>query len=115
LKLALIYAVLDGASQIDLPHFEAAVAVMDYCQESARWVFGKATGDKLANTILWELRRRKDTGMTRTEISNSVCYRNTPETKLNLSFTQLVQNNLAKVVTEKNQNGQNIERWFAIT
>jgi hypothetical protein len=42
-RLALIYALLDGADMIDLPHLEAALAVWEYCELSAihiaRWFY----------------------------------------------------------------------------
>jgi hypothetical protein len=113
LKLALIYAICDQVTDIRTQHIEAAVAVADFCQNSARWIFGQATGNKLANNILWELRRTPG-GLTRTDISSTVCYGNTPKTQLDRAFTDLIQNGLARMATEKAEKGQIIERWFAL-
>ena len=113
LKLALIFAIADRVDDIRIQHLEAALAVIDYCQNSARWIFGQATGNKLANNILWELRRSTGGGLTRTQINDEICHRNTPKTQLEKAFSDLVKNKLAKFTVEKGPNGQLIERWFA--
>jgi hypothetical protein len=67
LRLALIYALLDGADAIAGPHLRAALAVVAYCRASARHVFGDATGDPVADTIADAL-QAAPAGLTRTEI-----------------------------------------------
>jgi hypothetical protein len=52
IRLALIYALLDGAEKIDLSHLEAAVAVWEYCESSAAHIFGSLLGDPIADEIL---------------------------------------------------------------
>ncbi|HKF07204.1 MAG TPA: DUF3987 domain-containing protein [Xanthobacteraceae bacterium] len=43
-RLALVYAVLDGAANIDLPHIRAALAVWEYAEASAAHIFGASLG-----------------------------------------------------------------------
>jgi hypothetical protein len=43
MRLALIYALLDGASSIELEHLEAALALWDYAARSAEWALPDAT------------------------------------------------------------------------
>jgi len=112
LKAALIFAVVDRANKIGIEHLKAAVAVINFCQASARWVFGKSTGNKLANNILWAL-RRSPKGLTRTEIQKTVCYGKTPETQIDRALTDLYQNTLAAMKMEKNEKGRPTERWLA--
>jgi hypothetical protein len=69
LRLALLYAVLDGSREIKLVHLRAALALWKYCEDSARYVFGDSLGDPLADEILRELRILRD-GMSRNEILN---------------------------------------------
>ena len=38
-RLALLYALLDGTNQIDEPHLRAALAVWEYCDASAAHIF----------------------------------------------------------------------------
>ena len=56
LRLSLIYALLDGAEAIRRPHLEAALAVWQYAEDSARFIFGDATGDPIADRVLTALR-----------------------------------------------------------
>ena len=67
MRVATVYAVLDGRTQIGVEHLKAALAVWRYCADSARYVFGDAVGDPVADELLEALRARPD-GMTRTEI-----------------------------------------------
>jgi hypothetical protein len=66
-RLALTYALLDGAKAIDLPHLKAALAVWDYAEASAAYVFGDTVGDPVADEILRTL-RQAESGLTRTFI-----------------------------------------------
>ena len=70
IRLALIYALLDGAGAIDDPHLLAALAVWERASTSARFIFGSALGDAVADEILRALRVAGARGMTRTEISH---------------------------------------------
>ncbi len=67
LRLALTYALLDGATAIGGDHLFAALAFVDYAEASARFVFGDATGDPIADRILAAL--RASGFMTQTDIS----------------------------------------------
>ena len=57
LRLSMLYALLDCSAVIHVPHLVAALALWDYCEESARWIFGDTLGDPVADTILANLRR----------------------------------------------------------
>jgi hypothetical protein len=69
LRLSIVYALLDGATAIDVRHLEAGLALWAYASASARYVFGDSLGDPVADQIMAAL-RRSDRGLTRTEISN---------------------------------------------
>lgn len=71
LRLALTYALLDCSEMIEIEHLRAAEAVWAYCDESAQHVFGRRTGNKLADRLAAELKERPD-GMTRGEIRDLV-------------------------------------------
>jgi hypothetical protein len=68
MRLALIYALLDCSPQIEVAHLRAALAVWDYCDRSARFIFGEALGDKIADRILDELRCAGSRGLTRNDL-----------------------------------------------
>ena len=68
-RLAALYAVMDESRTVELDHLRAALAVWEYAEESARRIFGDATGDPIADRILDALKIAGEGGMTRTEIS----------------------------------------------
>jgi hypothetical protein len=69
-RLALLYALLDGETEIRLPHLEAGLAVWQYCAASARFIFGDLLGEPVADSILRALRQVAPAGLTRTDIYN---------------------------------------------
>ena len=68
IRLALIYALLDGANDIDRPHLTAALALWEYCEASAAYIFGSSLGDPVADEIERALQHAGAEGMTRTAI-----------------------------------------------
>jgi len=68
LRLSTLYALLDGSAIIREQHLLAALAVWEYAEASARFIFGDALGDPVADQILRVL-RESSSGLTRTEIS----------------------------------------------
>lgn len=56
LRWSLIYALLDRSREIAVAHLVAALALWDYCAASARFVFGDALGDPIADRVLAGLR-----------------------------------------------------------
>lgn len=71
IRLALIYALADGAKQIGPPHLHAALALHDYAARSAAWALQGATGQPLAEQIHAAL-RRSPAGLTRSQISDTL-------------------------------------------
>lgn len=67
LRLSMVFALLDQSDEIELIHLEAALAVWNYAESSARWVFGNSTGNKVADQILEAL--RNSDSLSRSEIS----------------------------------------------
>jgi hypothetical protein len=66
-RLALIYALIDGAPAITLSHLEAALALFDYAARSAAFIFGDSLGDRVADEI-WQAISRSPGGLTRSQI-----------------------------------------------
>lgn len=67
MRLACLYALLDGSCQVEAAHLTSAIALWEYCERSTRFIFGLSTGDDLADEILAALKKAKE-GMTRAEI-----------------------------------------------
>lgn len=67
LRLALIYALLDQSTTINLPHLQAALALWSYCLNSVDFIFGHSLGDETADQILDAL-AFSPSGLSRTEL-----------------------------------------------
>ena len=70
LRLSCIYALLDRSSMVRVEHLRAALALWDYVDRSAMYIFGAALGDPLADDIL-RLLRSSPQGMSRTQIRDA--------------------------------------------
>src|SRR5437763_14431983 len=49
MRLACLYALLDCSTVISRKHLEAALALWQYCENSARFIFGDDLGDPVAD------------------------------------------------------------------
>lgn len=112
LRLALLYAVLDGATEIRAEHLLAALAIWNYCEASARYIFGDSLGYPEADSILTALRSDPG-GLTRTEIRD-LFRRNRSSQEINAALVALESHGLATHVPEES-GGRPTERWFAVT
>lgn len=65
IRLALLYAVLDGSDRIRRHHLDAGLAVMRHSEASLFYLFGAAPGNKYARSVLSELRHAGSTGCPR--------------------------------------------------
>jgi hypothetical protein len=114
LRLALVYALTDGADKIDVAHLDAALAVWRYSEASAKLIFGDTVGDPLADEVLRALRSCLITGMTRSDLT--LMFRNSPHRagSIGAALNRLLQ--LGKVRNEQSATGgRPVERWFALT
>lgn len=67
MRIACLYALLDESAVVRAEHLMAALALWSYCESSARWIFGDALGDPVADTIL-EALQDNPAGLTKSEI-----------------------------------------------
>jgi hypothetical protein len=112
IRLALLYALLDGNNEIDVVHLRAALAVWGYCEESARYIFGERLGDPVADEILNGLRHAGDKGVTRTEISRMFSG-NRSSQQIGRALDLLKRTSKAKLSTETT-GGKPTERWHCV-
>jgi hypothetical protein len=112
LRLAALYAAINESRRIELDHLEAALAVWDYAEESARYTFGDATGDPVADQILEALRAAGKNGMSRTDISH-LFKRHRSAERIGQALTLLLKTGRAQRRLDKDTGGRPSERWFA--
>jgi hypothetical protein len=111
-RLAMIYALFDCSSVISREHLKAAMAVWEYCYYSAKFIFGDASGNPIADAIL-EALRLKPNGLTRTEISD-LFSKNVDANKLNGALKLLADQGRAKRDRQAKPVGRPAERWIAV-
>jgi hypothetical protein len=111
-RLALIYAVLDGASNIDLPHIMAALAIWEYAEASAAHIFGASLGDPIADEILRAMDQARSAGLTRNTIRDYFG-RHQSSDRIGAALALLMAKGLARAETRVT-GGRPVEVWFAV-
>lgn len=108
IRLATIYAMLDGSSLVHVHHLEAAIALWEYAEASAAFVFGQTLGDPIADQIMTALQAAPD-GMTRTAIS-ALLGRNRSAMQIGNAL-ELLKRAGSVVMETEDTNGRTAERW----
>jgi hypothetical protein len=111
MRLAALYAVMGESHEIEREHLLAALALWDYAEKSALYIFGDATGDPVADQNYNALRAAGKDGMTRTEISH-LFGRNRSSERITQALSLL---HAAGRIRRKRQKtgGRHAERWYA--
>jgi hypothetical protein len=113
LRLSCLYALLDCSATVRREHLVAALALWKYCEDSARFIFGERTGDRLADDVLRALREVEIDGLTRTDISN-LFGRNLSAARIGGALASLEESGLAHSRSERVEGSKRpVERWFA--
>jgi hypothetical protein len=110
-RLALIYALLDSAANIDRPHIRAALAVWEYAEVSAAHIFGASLGDNVADDILRALQHAGREGMTRTAIRD-LFGRHQSADRIGAALALLASKGRAKMELRQSS-GRPTEAWIA--
>jgi len=113
LRLSLVYAVLDGAESICLPHLQAAEALWKYSAASVRFIFGDSLGDPVADEILKRLRSISPDGMTRTDIRD-MFGKHLRGGEIGTALDSLQSSGLARKGEPEKTGGRPVERWYAV-
>ena len=109
MRFALIYALLDGAKAIHAHHLRSALALWDYCARSARYIFGAALGDPIADRILSALRGQPE-GIDRQAIRD--LFSGHHSDKIRAALEELARLQLAQVEKVPTR-GRSREVWRA--
>ncbi len=112
MRLALLYALLDGADCIRREHLIAALAVWEYVEASARYIFGDSLGDPVADDILRALHAAPD-GLTRNDLRD-LFQRHQSSGRVGQALTLLSQHRRAECRMQTDTGGRPAERWHAV-
>lgn len=110
MRLALLYALLETEDHIGRRHLEAGLAVWQYALDSARYVFGEASGDPDADRLLAALKAAPN-GLTLTAIDGLFGKHMSAARRRGL-LAGLLGRGLAHCEKETTD-GRDTERWFA--
>ncbi len=110
IRLSLLYALLDCSVVVREDHLAAALALWAYAADSARFVFGEALGDPIADELFQKI-QASPKGLTRTEMHN-LFGRHRSGHDLDRALRLLEEQGLVGCQTEQT-GGRPTERWTA--
>lgn len=102
MRLALVYALLDGQECIDELHLNAAMSMWSYAQDSALYIFGDRSVDPLEEKLLEIL---KQGPLSATDLSAAFS-RNIPKERLQPLLQQLEAQQRISIRKERNGKGR---------
>ncbi len=108
MRLACIYALLDRSPVIRKEHLLAALALWEYAEASAEYIFGARMGDPVADRIVDALSSAPN-GLTRTELSN-LFGRHQRSANLDRALERLKKYRMADCDQDMTD-GRSSERW----
>ncbi|MCG8529601.1 MAG: DUF3987 domain-containing protein [Desulfovibrionales bacterium] len=98
LRLALLYALLDSASEIGSSHLHSALALWDYCEQSTNFIFGEVDADSTERRIIEAL--NESDGLD-TRALYDIFSRNITKSKLEQALSALIANSRIRVEKQK--------------
>ena len=101
MRLACLYALLEKSEVIMLEHLEAALALWQYSEDSARYIFGNQTGNKTADVIYAALLGTED-GLTKTQVRD-LFQRNQSASQINSALKMLIELGKVEVIKEETE------------
>lgn len=111
-RLALLYALTDGAKSIGLTHLRAGLALWAYSARSAAWAGAKATAGPIAGRIGDALVAAGPAGLTRTQIRDALG-RNQPAATIDAALAALAADGAARIHTDTATGGRPARTWTA--
>ncbi|MBZ5514201.1 MAG: hypothetical protein LAN62_05020 [Acidobacteriia bacterium] len=111
MRAAMVYALLDCSPAIRQEHLRAALALWQYAEASAKFIFGDALGDPTADAIL-EALQRNPLGLTRNEICD-LFGRHKSRQEVERALRTILAVGAGKFVQEQS-GGRPTERWLAL-
>lgn len=111
MRLATLYALVDASPVIRADHLRAGLALWDYAERSAAYIFGDSMGDPDADKLLDALRAAPG-GMTRTEIRDDVFQRHKAADAVTRTLAALAGAGLIHP-RDESTGGRKAQRWFA--
>lgn len=111
-RLALLYALTDGARTIGATHLRAGLALWAYAARSATWAAGQAAAGPTARRIADALVAAGPAGLTRTQIRDTLG-RNQPSADIDAALAALAADGRAHLGIDTTTGGRPARTWTA--
>jgi hypothetical protein len=111
-RLALAYTLIDERGEIGIDHLRAALALWEYADASAVYIWGEALGDPVADGIMRALRQAGAAGRTRTELRD-LFGRHRDSEDIDRALAALAAASKATHIKRADTGGRPAELWFA--
>lgn len=113
-KLSLVYAALDGSTEIKLEHLLAAAAIWEYASASVRHLFQGLPADPEASRALGFIRAAGPEGVTVTDL-HALFHRNLPGERIRAILRALIAGGLVREIkTDGGGRGPKKQRFVAV-
>jgi hypothetical protein len=114
MRLATVYALLDCSASIKREHLLAALALWDYAEASARYIFGENPGDPIADELWRAIHAAGPVGLSRTQIRD-VLGRNRKANEVDRALGVLLERDLVHRFGRDDTGGRPAEIWIDST
>lgn len=107
LRIALVYALLDGSPAVDAVHLRAARALWQYAEESIHWLYGQLDDQEEVQALIEWLAAAGENGRSKSEVTNDYAKRNkkAAENALNM-IALLIRDGLVTQTTASSGRGR---------
>lgn len=116
LRLSLTYALMDSATEVGVEHVRAALALWDYCEASAAWLFSDALHDDRQadrGALVEFIRAGKSEGVTRSAIYAGHFKGNRKSREIDEELRPLLESGAISQQRPVAKSGRPITRYFA--
>ncbi len=90
LRLSMMYALLDCSELIRVPHLLAALALWEYVEASAQYIFESFSGDNIADKIYAAANEARPDGISRTFVCQNLFQRHIKRERIDKAVSLLV-------------------------
>jgi hypothetical protein len=112
IRLALAYCLLDGKRTMEPEHLESAIALWNYCEESARYLFGEAQDAENDDSIATKIVGLLESGAkTQSEMTNTLGKHGGSELKKALAHLESVGRITRNITGGGKGNGRPLTTW----
>lgn len=112
-RLALAYALADGSDVVEEQHLAAALAIWEYTEATAEWMFGLHVDGAAVDALVTYIVGGGATGRTRTQISVEHFQKHKKAAEITAQLGELMKDGQVREAIDKSQPGRPVARYFS--